>query len=70
MKLMDRHSRRKVKLKKDHAWGPRKVVGDPYTNGHEAHVMGVAMTDNPYPRGTEHRELWAMGWEEAQEGKL
>ena len=40
--------------------------GDPFIEGMDAFGRGVPREACPYPDGSEERELWLSGWEEAK----
>jgi ribosome modulation factor len=39
--------------------------GDPFAEGMDAFGRGVQLEECPYPAGSEERELWLDGWNEA-----
>jgi ribosome modulation factor len=39
--------------------------GDPFAEGMDAFGRGVQREECPYPAGSDERELWLDGWNEA-----
>ena len=40
--------------------------GDPFLEGMDAFGGGVPLAACPYPDGSDERELWLTGWDEAK----
>ena len=40
--------------------------GDPFIEGMDAFGRGVPLDGCPYPDGSDERELWLLGWDEAK----
>jgi ribosome modulation factor len=41
-------------------------VTDPFLEGMDAFGRGVPLAACPYPDGSDERELWLTGWDEAK----
>ncbi len=44
------------------------TVDNPYEQGHEAYLKGLAAEANPYKGQVEKQEAWEEGWEDAKIG--
>ena len=45
---------------------PEPSGGDPFIEGMDAFERSVPLEACPYPDGSDARELWLLGWDEAK----